>query len=118
MDEAMNQKSTKAPVYNESTNGLPNNRGTIAMARTQAPHSATSQFFINLKDNDFLNATSGRPGYAVFGEVIEGMDTVDIIAKVKTGRKQGHADVPVEPVTIIKAERVKKATKESDAHKH
>ncbi|WP_419095784.1 peptidylprolyl isomerase [Endozoicomonas lisbonensis] len=106
MDKTMSQKPTKSPIYNESSNGLGNRRGTIAMARTSAPHSATSQFFINLEDNNSLNYRTGQPGYTVFGEVVEGMDAVDAIAKVRTGRKAGHADVPVEPVVIVKAQRV------------
>ena len=111
MDKAMSQKPAKSPIYNESSNGLANRRGTIAMARTSAPHSATSQFFINLEDNNSLNYRTGQPGYTVFGEVVEGMDAVDAIAKVRTGRKAGHADVPVEPVTIVKAQRVQTAEK-------
>ena len=111
MDKNMIQKPTKAPIYNESSNGLTNRRGTIAMARTSAPHSATSQFFINLEDNSSLNYRTGQPGYAVFGHVIKGMDVVDTIAKVRTGRKAGHSDVPVEPVVIVKAQRVQAADK-------
>ncbi|UYM18900.1 peptidylprolyl isomerase [Endozoicomonas euniceicola] len=111
MDKNMTQKPTKAPIYNESSNGLANRRGTIAMARTSAPHSATSQFFINLEDNNSLNYRTGQPGYAVFGHVVKGMDVVDAIAKVRTGRKAGHSDVPVEPVFIIKADRVQAADK-------
>lgn len=93
----MNQKSTNAPIVNEGKNGLPNNRGTLAMARTNDPNSATSQFFINTVDNQFLNANGRNPGYAVFGKVIDGMEVVDVIRAVKT--KQG--DVPVETVEII-----------------
>ena len=111
--EAMVQKSTRPAIYNESSNGLSNKRGTIAMARTQAPHSATSQFYINLENNPSLDARGGQPGYAVFGEVVSGMDTVDAIARVKTGLKSGHSDVPVEPVTIVKARRVVSETKNS-----
>ncbi|KEQ16098.1 hypothetical protein GZ77_06470 [Endozoicomonas montiporae] len=107
MDKDMSQKPNKAPIYNESSNGLGNRRGTIAMARTSAPHSATSQFFINLVDNQSLNYRAGQPGYTVFGEVVEGMETVDAIAQVRTGRKAGHGDVPVEPILIIKAQRIK-----------
>ncbi len=95
--------SKRAPIQNEANNGLKNDRGTIAMARTNDPHSATSQFFINLKDNDFLNYRSETMqgwGYAVFGKVIEGMDVVDKIAAVPTGNKGGHQDVPLETVTI------------------
>jgi cyclophilin family peptidyl-prolyl cis-trans isomerase len=101
----MRQKPTKPPIVNEASNGLKNDRGTIAMARTNNPNSATSQFFINHKDNDFLNYIEGRnPGYAVFGRVVEGMEMVDKIAAVKTGRKGPHGDVPLEPVVIKKAE--------------
>lgn len=97
------QKGTKAAIKNEASNGLKNKRGSIAMARTNDPNSATGQFFINLKDNTFLDYTAPTPsgyGYAVFGEVVEGMDVVDKIATVKTGSKMGHQDVPVEPVLI------------------
>lgn len=93
----MNQKSTNAPIVNEGKNGLPNNRGTLAMARTNDPNSATSQFFINTVDNQFLNANGRNPGYAVFGKVIDGMDVVDVIRNGKT--KPG--DVPVETIEII-----------------
>ncbi|RMH17190.1 MAG: peptidyl-prolyl cis-trans isomerase [Acidobacteria bacterium] len=102
----MKQKKTNSPVENEADNGLKNDRGTVAMARTNDPHSATAQFFINLVDNGFLNHTAKTPrgwGYAVFGKVVEGMETVDAIAKVKTGRRGPHGDVPIEPVTIVKA---------------
>lgn len=104
--EGMVQKQTRENIKNEADNGLPNKRGSIAMARTPDPHSASSQFFINLKDNDFLNysaPTSQGWGYAVFGEVVEGMDVVDSIAQVATGNSMGHADVPVEPVVINSA---------------
>lgn len=104
MNADMSEKSDKRPpVKNEANNGLKNDRGTLAMARTNDPHSASSQFFINLKDNDFLNFTSESAagwGYAVFGAVTEGMDVVDEIAKVKTGNHGYHGDVPLEPVTI------------------
>lgn len=106
MNPDMSEKPNKAKIKNEANNGLKNDRGTIAMARTPDPHSASSQFFINLKDNDFLNFTSESQagwGYAVFGKVTDGMDVVDEIAKVKTGNHGGHGDVPLEPVTIIKA---------------
>ncbi len=106
MNSDMSEKTNKTPIKNEANNGLKNDRGTLAMARTNDPHSATSQFFINLKDNDFLNHTSESPagwGYAVFGKVVEGLDTVDEIAKVQTGNVGGHGDVPTEAVTIIKA---------------
>ncbi|OHB56758.1 MAG: hypothetical protein A2Y07_11780 [Planctomycetes bacterium GWF2_50_10] len=97
----MQQKSTHAPIKNEASNGLKNDRGTLAMARTNDPDSATGQFFINLKNNDFLNYQGkSNPGYAVFGKVIKGMEVVDAIAKVKTGNKGPHGDVPVEPVII------------------
>ena len=97
------EKKTNPPITNEASNGFKNDRGTIAMARTSNPHSATSQFFINLVDNDFLNYSTQNPGYAVFGKVIEGMDVVDKIAKVKTAKKGPHENVPVEPVIIESA---------------
>ena len=101
----MNQKSTKEPIRNEAMNGLKNVRGTIAMARTMVVDSATSQFFINLVDNSFLdfrNPTAQGFGYAVFGKVTKGMETVDKIAKVQTGSRGMHQDVPVKPVVIKK----------------
>jgi peptidyl-prolyl cis-trans isomerase B (cyclophilin B) len=104
-DASMRQKSTAASIINEADNGLRNERGTIAMARTSEPHSASSQFFINLKDNGFLNHTSKTAqgwGYAVFGRVVEGMDVVDAIAQVQTGRSGMHSDVPVEAIVIEK----------------
>ena len=107
MEPGMNQKATQAPIENEAANGLKNKRGSIAMARTSDPHSATAQFFINVVDNDFLDfkAPSGQGwGYCVFGEVVEGMDVVDAIRKVKTGSKGFHQDVPAEDVIIEKAE--------------
>ena len=110
----MQQKTTRAPVANEADNGLKNNAGTIAMARTNAPHSATSQFFINVKDNDFLNHTGKTPrgwGYCVFGHVIKGMEVVHAIEKVKTAVQFGHGDVPVEPVVIKKVSLLKPETK-------
>lgn len=100
----MNQKSTNAPVKNEAKRGGKNDRGTISMARTMDPHSATAQFFINLVDNNFLNFSAETPqgyGYCVFGKVVDGMDVVDAIAKVKTGNKAGHSDVPAEEITIL-----------------
>jgi cyclophilin family peptidyl-prolyl cis-trans isomerase len=104
MNADMSEKADKRPpVKNEANNGLKNDRGTLAMARTNDPHSASSQFFINLKDNDFLNHTSESAsgwGYAVFGKVTDGMDVVDAIAKVQTGNKGYHGDVPVETITI------------------
>ena len=102
---AMVQKKTNDPIRNEAANGLKNARGTIAMARTMVVDSATSQFFINLKDNDFLNFRAPNPqafGYAVFGHVTKGMDVVDKIAKVQTGNRWPHQNVPVEPVVIKK----------------
>ena len=110
MNPDMSEKANKAAIKNEANNGLKNDRGTLAMARTNDPHSATSQFFINLKDNDFLNHTSETPagwGYTVFGKVTEGLETIDAIEKVKTGNHGGHGDVPLEAVTIIKATIVK-----------
>jgi len=103
----MRQKKTRAPIENEADNGLRNDRYTIAMARTNDPHSATSQFFINVADNDFLNHTAPTPqgwGYAVFGTVTSGESVVDAIAEVKTGSRGFHGDVPVEDVAILKAE--------------
>jgi cyclophilin family peptidyl-prolyl cis-trans isomerase len=105
MNPDMSEKANKAQIQNEANNGLKNDRGTLAMARTNIPHSASSQFFINLKNNDFLNHSSETPqgwGYAVFGKVTEGMDIVDEIAKVKTGNHGGHGDVPMEAVVIEK----------------
>jgi len=98
----LSRKPTRDPIVNEASKELPNQRGTIAMARTNNPDSATSQFFINVVDNDFLNAGVRGPGYAVFGEVTEGMDVVDSIAGVETGYARGMRDVPVEPVIIEK----------------
>ncbi|HKZ16239.1 MAG TPA: peptidylprolyl isomerase [Geobacteraceae bacterium] len=106
MDESMQPKKTKFAIKNEAANGLSNMRGTLAMARTNVIDSATSQFFINVVDNKFLDYKGKTPdlfGYAVFGQVVEGMDVVDAIREVKTGSKAGHADVPVEPVTILSA---------------
>jgi cyclophilin family peptidyl-prolyl cis-trans isomerase len=102
----MSQRKNKAPIKNEATNGLKNDRGTIAMARTNDINSATAQFFINLSDNDFLNHSPGNYGYAVFGKVTEGLDTIDRIAKEPTGRRKGHDDVPVNDVVITSAKRV------------
>ena len=100
----MRRKQTLEPIINEAANGLKNDRGTITMARTNDPDSATSQFFINHKDNDFLNYAQGRnPGYAVFGKVVEGMNVVDAIAAVGTTMRRGMQDVPVEPVVIKSA---------------
>lgn len=102
-EPGMKQKATRDPVENEADNGLKNDRGTIAMARTQDPHSATAQFFINIFDNNSLNHTSPSPqgwGYCVFGKVIDGIEVVDAIRDVETGRNGMHADVPVEDVVI------------------
>ncbi len=106
MTAGMKQKSTLDQIENEANNGLKNDRGTIAMARTSDPHSATAQFFINVNDNDFLNHTAPTPqgwGYAVFGKVSNGMDVVDKIKKVKTGNAGYHQDVPTQDVVIEKA---------------
>jgi peptidyl-prolyl cis-trans isomerase B (cyclophilin B) len=97
------QKDTNSPIVLESNNGLYNTEGTIAMARTNAPNSATSQFFINTVDNDFLNYTASNPGYAVFGKVISGMEVVKTIEGVQTGTKGGHGDWPKEDIIITKA---------------
>ena len=108
MDRDFRQKATNPPVKNEAANQLPYRRGTIAMARTNVVDSATSQFFINLVDNDFLNFRAPTPqhyGYCVFGRVVEGMDVVDKIAKVKTGVRGMHRDVPQEEVVILDAVR-------------
>ncbi len=101
MDEDMKNKATRAPIKNEADNGEKNVRGTLAMARTSAVDSATSQFFINLSDNDFLNHGGRDFGYAVFGKVSAGLDVVDAIATVPTGSRSGHSDVPLEAVTIL-----------------
>jgi cyclophilin family peptidyl-prolyl cis-trans isomerase len=106
MNVDFSQKKTRAPVKNEAANGLLNERGTLSMARTDAPHSATSQFFVNLKDNDFLDYRPGQHGYAVFGRVVDGMDVVDKIAAVRTGRRSGYTDAPMEDVTVNTARRV------------
>lgn len=106
MTEALEQKKPKFAIKNEATNGLSNKRGTLAMARTAVVDSATSQFFINVVDNQFLDHQGKKPdtfGYCVFAQVIEGMDVVDQIRAVKTGNKNGHSDVPVEPVFITSA---------------
>ncbi|MCS6810036.1 MAG: peptidylprolyl isomerase [Tepidimonas sp.] len=105
-EPGMKQKPTRAPIENEAANGLKNDRYTIAMARTQAPHSATAQFFINVADNDFLNHTAPTLqgwGYAVFGRVIKGTEVVDAIRQVRTGRRGFHDDVPLDDVVITKA---------------
>ncbi|MEN7528607.1 MULTISPECIES: peptidylprolyl isomerase [unclassified Cupriavidus] len=105
-EPGMKQKDTDAPIENEAGNGLKNDRYTVAMARTNAPHSATAQFFINVVDNDFLNFSSPTPqgfGYAVFGKVVEGTDVVDAIKGVRTASSGFHQDVPMEDVVIQKA---------------
>ena len=105
---ALQQKGTRAPIPLEAANGLKNDRGTIAMARTGNPHSATSQFFINVKNNDMLNAPKpDGHGYAVFGKVVSGMEVVDKIRAVPTGTRNGMGDVPLEPVLIRSATLVK-----------
>ncbi|MEQ1120618.1 peptidylprolyl isomerase [Acinetobacter seifertii] len=106
MDENFKEKATRDAIENEADNGLSNDVGTIAMARTQAPHSASAQFFINVKNNSFLNHTSKTAqgwGYAVFGKVVEGMDVVEAIKGVRTGNRGYHADVPLENVVIESA---------------
>ncbi len=103
MTKEMEQKSTRAPIKNEASNGLKNKRGSLSMARTQDVDSATSQFFINLEDNDFLDHGERDYGYAVFAKVTEGMDVVDKIAAVKTGNCGYHQDVPVEPGVVLSA---------------
>ena len=105
--EDMTQKRTKPPVKNEADNGLKNKRGTLSMARTNDINSATSQFFVNLKDNDFLDHSRGNFGYAVFARVTDGMDVVDEIAAVATGRKRGFDDVPLEAVVMKSVRRAK-----------
>jgi peptidyl-prolyl cis-trans isomerase B (cyclophilin B) len=108
-EAGMKQKATKATITNEANNGLKNDRYTLAMARTSAPHSASSQFFINATDNNFLNFTAETAsgwGYAVFAKVVSGSEVVDAIEKVKTGSKGGHGDVPLEDVVILSAKRV------------
>ena len=111
MDANMKEKSTNAPIQNEADNGLKNEVGIIAMARTSDPHSATAQFFINVKDNSFLNFSGKNPqgwGYAVFGKVTEGMDIVNKIKGVPTGKYGFHADVPTTPVVITHAKVIEK----------
>ncbi len=103
LDAEMQTKPAANKVVNEAKTAKPNKRGTIAMARTSDPHSASAQFFINLVDNTFLNFTGENPqgyGYCVFGEIVEGMNIVDAIAQAKTGHKAGHSDVPLESITI------------------
>jgi peptidyl-prolyl cis-trans isomerase B (cyclophilin B) len=109
LEKDLNQKPTRAPIPNEAENGLKNLCGTIAMARTSDPHSATAQFFINLKDNDFLdyrNSTSQGWGYCVFGRVAAGMGVVEAIAKLPTTSRRGHQDVPVDDLVITQVEIV------------
>ncbi len=108
-EPGMKQKPVEAPVQNEAANGLKNDNYTVAMARTSDPHSATAQFFINVKDNNFLNHTASNAqgfGYCVFGKVVEGKDVVDAMRRVKTGNRSGFTDVPLEDVIITKAEVV------------
>jgi cyclophilin family peptidyl-prolyl cis-trans isomerase len=106
--EDMTQKKNHPPIKNEADNGVKNTRGTLSMARTNDINSATSQFFVNLKDNDFLDHTRGNFGYAVFGKVTEGMDVIDKIAAVKTGRRRGFEDVPLDPVIMTSVRRTDK----------
>ena len=107
-EPGMRQKTTRATIKNESSNGLNNVRGSVAMARTSVPDSATAQFFINLSDNDFLDKANAQDkvGYCVFGKVVAGMDVVDKIKSARTGVKQGHKDVPVDDVVITSVRRV------------
>ena len=105
----MSQKKNRPPIKNEAKNGLKNLRGTLSMARTSEINSATSQFFINLVDNAFLDNAPGNYGYAVFGKIVEGIEVIDKIAKEKTGRRQGHDDVPVKDVVVTSAKRVETA---------
>lgn len=109
MSEDMRQKPTRTPIRNEADNGVKNRRGTLSMARTNDPHSATSQFFINLVDNTSLDPGRGSAGYAVFGCVTEGMSVIDAMATVKTGRRGMHDDVPVEPIKVTSAKRAEAA---------
>ena len=109
-ESGMKQKPVNAPIKNEAANGLKNDIYTVAMARTSDPHSATAQFFINVKDNNFLNYTAPNSqgyGYCVFGKVVEGKEVVDAIRKVRTGNQSGFQDVPLEDVVVTKAEVVK-----------
>ncbi len=108
-EPGLKQKQTKAPIENEANNGLKNDKYTIAMARTNEPHSATSQFFINVADNDFLNHTSPTSrgwGYAAFGKVVSGTDVIDAIARVRTASRSWYGDVPVEDVVMEKVEEI------------
>jgi cyclophilin family peptidyl-prolyl cis-trans isomerase len=106
--EDMSQKATHPAIKNEADNGMKNQRGTLSMARTNDINSATSQFFVNLKDNDFLDHKRGNFGYAVFGRVTQGMDVIDKIAAAETGRRKGHDDVPVEAVIMTSVRRIAK----------
>lgn len=109
LTSGMEQKQTQAPIVNEAKTGKTNTRGTIAMARTMDPHSATAQFFINVANNGFLNYSNDSTqgfGYCVFGEVVEGMEVVDAIAKVKTGQHLGYGDVPAEEISILEVKEV------------
>jgi len=109
MTEGMKEKPTRSSIENEADNGIKNEIGTVAMARTSSPHSATAQFFINISNNDFLNHSGKTPqgwGYAVFGKVVEGMDVVNQIRAVQTGNAGMHQDVPLEPIVIEKCEVV------------
>jgi peptidyl-prolyl cis-trans isomerase A (cyclophilin A) len=111
LDAQFRTKRTHAPIRNEAKNGLKNTRGTLSMARTGEIDSATSQFFVNLSDNDFLDHSARDFGYAVFGRVTQGMDAIDKIAAVKTGRRQGYQDAPLEDVVITSARRADPQTK-------
>ncbi len=106
LDKEFQNKQTRAPIRNEAKNGLKNTRGTLSMARTSVVDSATSQFFVNLADNAFLDHSARDFGYAVFGRVTEGMDVIDKIAGVATGRRKGYQDAPMEDVVIMSARRV------------
>jgi cyclophilin family peptidyl-prolyl cis-trans isomerase len=112
LEKDLKEKSGRAPIANEAGNGLSNTRGTLAMARTVVPDSATSQFFINLKDNGFLDRAKAadKVGYAVFGRVIDGMEVIDKISRVKTGARGGHQDVPLEPIVIRSLRRAPEFT--------
>lgn len=110
-DTNMREKQTQAPIRNEASNGLKNSRGTLAMARTNDPNSATSQFFINVANNDFLNKATGNSGYAVFGKVTEGLDVVDKIVKTPTGTVGPYQDVPKQTVKIISIQTINNKSK-------